>query len=127
MTHGNIIGTTQNWIKYNTFGEKEYNVFKEAISGVKEKDLKKKRGDLSKAIGESRANRLLAELFPPATVIEAAEETVVAKTEPTLDAKVTEKAAEHPMAAATDESQPISAEEEGVIGKITKWFKNLYN
>ena len=140
MTHGNIIGTTQNWIKYNTFGEKEYNVFKEALSGVKEKDLKKKRGDLSKAIGESRANRLLAELFPPATAIEAAEkdtkgaikaeETVVDKTEPTLDAKVTEKAAEHPMAATTDESQPIpaeEAEEKGVIGKISKWFKNLFN
>jgi len=131
MTVGNVIGTTKKWKSYNTFGDKEYKILKETLNGVKEKELRKKQGELSEAIGESWANRLLEELFPPKIVetkketIEE-EETVTANTVSAPAVAVIENENQHPIDLIVDEPQPESIQEESFIGKISKWFKNLF-
>ena len=132
MKAGTIIGTIETWKSYNnTFGDKEYKILKEALHGVKEKELKDKKGKLGKAIGESLKNRLFEELFPP-KIVEAkkeaieAEDAVTANTVPAPAVAVEENENQHPEETIVDKPQPESIEEEGFIGKISKWFKNLF-
>lgn len=132
MKAGTIIGTIETWKSYNnTFGDKEYKILKEALKRVKEKDLKDKQGKLSNAIGESLKNRLFEELFPPKIVevkketVEA-EKTVTTNADPAPAVAIEENENQHPEETIVNKPQPKSIKEEGYIGKISKWFKNLF-
>ena len=131
---GNVIDTTKKWINYHAFGELEYAALRDGLKGVigiKEKDLRKERGGLTKAIGEDMTKRLFNELFPP-KVVEAkketneAEETVTANTEPAPAFARVEKENQHPVENIVDEPQPESIEKDGFMAKISKWVNNLF-
>ena len=132
MSVGNIVGTTKTWINYQTFGEKEYLVLKEALIGIKEKDFKNKVGELRSLIGEDMANSLSKELFSP--VIKPAktenkiapEEKVSLKAEgPAPEIPAIEKQNEQPLEVVVEQPQQEIEKEEGLINKIFNWFKNL--
>jgi hypothetical protein len=64
---GNLIGTLTKWLKQsgNTFGDTEYAVFLQEAKNLSPKELKNIRGkrkDLIKAIGDNQAERLLNDL-----------------------------------------------------------------
>lgn len=60
---GNIIGTTSKWIKFgNTFTEKEYQVLISCLKGMPAKEIKKKRKELEKAIGQELSDKVWIEL-----------------------------------------------------------------
>lgn len=131
MSLGNVIGTTKTWKSYHTFGENEYIIFKEALNGIKEKELKKKQGELSKVIGELLTNRLLEELFPQKTVeakndIVEIEEIDIVKTDSTREITDTEKEKIQPIEVPVDNSQRESKEDVGFLSKILKLFKKLF-
>ena len=129
MSIGNIIGTTETWIEYQKFGEKEYQVLRNCLTGIKEREFRKKQGELTKVIGESLANRLLTELFPPqAKVAKEKPQKVEAKQvvpapEPVRKSVPIE---EQPIKTDVDEPQAEPTETESLGDKISKWFKNLF-
>lgn len=131
MTIGNIIGTTKKWMDYQKFGEKEYQVLRNSLMGIKEREFRKRLGELTQTIGESWVNRLLEELFPP-KIVEAKiekneiEETVTANAESAPAVANVEDDNQQLVDIIVDKPQPESIEEEGFAGKISKWFKNLF-
>ena len=129
MSIGNIIGTTETWIEYQKFGEKEYQVLRNCLTGIKEREFRKKQGELTKVIGESLANRLLTELFPPqAKVAKEKPQKVEAKQVVPAPEPVRKPAPieEQPIKTDFDEPQAEPTETESLGDKISKWFKNLF-
>lgn len=64
---GNLIGTLTKWLKQsgNAFGDTEYTVFLQEAKNLSPKELKNIRGkrkDLIKAIGDNQAEKLLNDL-----------------------------------------------------------------
>lgn len=131
---GNVIDTTKKWKKYHdVFGEQEYVALRDGlkgIEGIKEKNLRKERGGLAKIIGEDMVNRLFNELFPPKEKPvkeepkEVDEEKEIVKSEPPTVTSKIEDATE--LSKEIDAMEPQPETKEGIIGKISKWFKNLF-
>lgn len=137
MSVGNIIGTTKTWIRYQTFGEKEFAMLKEVLNNIKEKELKKKYGELNTVIGELWANRLLKELFPsiiePTTdetfiIEEYIEEKENSKTESAPDITINEIKKELSVEVEEPEEEPqlVHTKKEGFVSTFLKWLNHLF-
>lgn len=143
MTVGNIIGTTEKWINYHSFGEKEYIVVKDCLKGTKEKELKKNVGRLRNVIDKNNTSwteRLLKELYPKEQTPTNKEPQTPAKTEVEQKPKeVSEIVNEQYQESMTVQiQQPIEPSSEkvlpevvemkgqGIMDKIMKWFKGIF-
>lgn len=143
MSLGNIIGTTRTWLNYHQFGEQEYAVLRDCLKGTKEKEFRKKAGELRKAVGENWTEKLSRELYPPKETVKESKtavqkaDTVEVDKQPMgkhassmyalMETKQPEGATPHAPLPKDEErlEEKLVAEEES-CSKIVRWLKRLF-